>query len=159
MVLHTLPKLNPLMDDATFLKRFEACQFSPDQWHHREHIRAAYLYLRRYPFKRALQRIRQGIQALNASQHVPESRTRGYHETMTQAWLSLVFLILREYGPEKTAEKFYQEHPELGQKRALRFFYSQKQLMSARAKAVFVKPDLAPLPKPRARRARAGSAE
>ena len=142
------------MDDATFLNRFEACQFPADQWHHREHIKAAYLYLRRYPFKKALSRIRQGIQALNASQHVPETRTRGYHETMTQAWLTLVHLILREYGPEQTAEKFYDEHPELAQKRALRFFYSNKQLMSEQAKARFVKPDLTPLPKPRLRRSK-----
>ena len=137
------------MDDATFLKRFEASQFRHDQWHHREHIKAAYLYLRRYPYKDALQRIRSGIHALNAAQQVPESRTRGYHETMTQAWLRLVHLILCQYGPEKSADLFYAEHPELSSKRALRFFYSPKRLMSASAKARFIKPDLAPLPKPR----------
>jgi len=145
-------RLLPQMEDSTFLRQFEKSQFPPDQWHHREHIKAAYLYLRRYPFRQALERIRTGIKALNATQQVPESRTRGYHETMTQAWLTLVHLVLCEYGPETTADRFYEEHPELAQKKALRFFYSPGQLTSARAKARFVKPDLAPLPKPKKRR-------
>src|SRR5688572_20219440 len=133
------------MDDRTFLKKFEACQFSADQWHHREHIKAAYLYLRRHAFDHALERIRTGIKALNASQNVPETVKRGYHETTTQAWLRLVSLILHVYGPEKTSDKFYDEHPELSQSKTLRLFYSRKRISSAKAKATFVQPDLTPL--------------
>ena len=139
------------MDDATFLATFEAAGFSPDQWHHREHIKAAYLYLCRYPFATALNRMRASIQGLNAAQHVPESPTRGYHETMTQAWLRLVHTSLSEYGPAASADQFYEEHPELSQTKVLRLFYSQELLRSPRAKLEFVEPDLASLPKPRER--------
>jgi hypothetical protein len=137
------------MDDLTFLQKFQRTEIPAADWHHREHIKAAYLYLRRYPFDQALTHMRAGVQALNATQNVPETLTRGYHETITQAWMRLVDLILAEYGPAKNADTFYEEHPELSQSKALRLFYSRKRLTSAKAKAEFVQPDLARLPKPR----------
>src|SRR5262249_39809562 len=120
-----------------------------DQWHHREHIKAAYLYLCRYPFEAALPRLRAKIQALNAVHKVPESVKRGYHETMTVAWLRLVHSALCEYGPAENADLFYDAHPELAQSKILRLFYSSERLMSPEAKMAFVEPDLAPLPQPR----------
>ena len=136
-----------MIDDDTFLAKFEAQEFPHDKWHHREHIKMAYLYLRRHPYEAALAKIRTGIQALNASQKVPETPTRGYHETMTQAWLRLVHLALCEYGPAENADAFYEQHPELSQHKVLRLFYSLERLMSPQAKVEFVEPDLAPLPK------------
>lgn len=133
-------------DDETFLAEFESCRLTQDQWHHRQHIKVAYLYLRRYPFDAAMDRIRERIQALNVVHEVPDLPTRGYHETMTQAWLRLVHHTLCEYGPAKTADEFYEQHPELSQKKNLRLFYSQELMMSPRAKGEFVEPDLAPFP-------------
>ena len=134
------------MDDETFMATFEASAFPMDQWHHREHIKAAYLYLRRYPFDIALERMKASILALNAAQHVPEVPGRGYNETMTQAWLRLVHCCLTQYGPSATADRFYEEHPELSQSKILRFFYSKDLLSSPRTKTEFVEPDLAKLP-------------
>src|SRR6266478_4381663 len=122
------------MDDETFLARFEAAAFPMNEWHHREHIKAAYLYLRRYPFEIALGRMRRSIQALNAAHHLPESPTRGYHETMTQAWLRLVHSSLSEYGPAANADQFYEVHPELSQTKVLRLFYSKDLLQAPRLK-------------------------
>ncbi len=136
-----------VMEDEDFLARFEAAAFPIDEWHHREHIKAAYLYLCRYPFEIALERMRASIQALNAAHHVPESPTRGYHETTTQAWLRLVHTTLCEYGASVNADQFYEEHPELSQKKLLRLFYSRELLQSPRLKGEFVEPDLATLPK------------
>jgi hypothetical protein len=135
------------MTDEEFLSAFESCVFPADKWHHREHIKMAYLYLSRSPFDEALARIRAGIQLLNASHHTPETLTRGYHETMTQAWARLVFASLCEYGAAESADSFYNQHPQLSQPKALRLFYSPERLMTAQAKAEFVEPDLAPLPK------------
>lgn len=140
------------MDDETFLKQFEAGTFPQEQWHHREHIKAAYLYLCRYTLDEALERMRASIKSLNANHHVPENVQRGYHETMTQAWLRLVNVVLCEYGPDENADRFYEAHPELGQKNLLRLFYSREFLMSSQAKKEFVEPDLGPLPKGRAKR-------
>ena len=134
------------MDDDTFLKRFEAAEWSADQWHHREHIKVAYLYLRKYPAAEALERVRAGIQALNAAQKVPEGPARGYHETMTLAWMRLVQHALTERGPAASSDQFFERHPELGNPKRLADFYSRDHLMSLEAKRMYVEPDLAPLP-------------
>jgi hypothetical protein len=135
------------MDDAEFLRRFEACDWPHSDWHHREHVKIAYLYLRRYPLEEAINQIRAGIKRLNAVHKTPEAIDRGYHETMTQAWMRLVFFTLCEYGPAETADKFFDDHPQLWHMKTLRFFYSRDRLMSTDAKAMFVEPDLTPLPR------------
>ena len=132
-----------------FLLKFESTAWPLAEWHHRQHIKVAYLYLLRFPLETAAVKIREGIRSYNAAHQVPESLTRGYHETMTQAWLRLVHFTLCEYGPAQTADAFFEEHPQLAQKQALRFFYSRERMLTAEAKAAFVEPDVTPLPKSR----------
>ena len=142
--------MNPrdaVLDDVTFLGRFEAGTFPLDQWHHREHIKIAYLYLCVHPFEVAIQRMRTGIRALNAAHRVPDELTRGYHETMTQAWMRLVLVTLCEYGQAGSADEFFELNPQLAEKKVLRLFYSRERILSSEAKAKFVEPDLAPLPR------------
>jgi hypothetical protein len=80
---------------------------------------------------------------------VPESLTSGYHETMTQAWMRLVDLTLREFGPGECADAFVDKQTQLLSKRAVLFFYSRDYIMSAEAKSQFVQPDLTPFPQSR----------
>ena len=136
-------------EDDTFLERFEAALFPCSEWHHREHIRIGYLYLRRYPFETARARLHDKLEELNRVHQVPDLPDRGYHETMTVAWLRLVAATLSEYGPAETSEDFCQRNPQLLEKKNLRLFYSRDLMMSARAKREFVEPDLAPLPRSR----------
>ena len=135
------------MDDSTFIGKFESAAWPMDEWHHREHIKIAYLYLLAEGFDNALAKLRTGILALNAFHKVPEGPARGYHETMTQAWLRLVYVVLCEYGPAETADLFFEQHPELSEKKALRLFYSANRLSDPRGKHEFLEPDLAPLPR------------
>jgi len=82
------------MNDDEFLTAFEACTL--DEFHHRDHIKVAYLYLRRYPLDDAIAKVRAGLQALAAAWGAPvNDLEKGYHETMTQAWVRLVHLTLR----------------------------------------------------------------
>jgi hypothetical protein len=140
------------MNDATFLRQFEDCTWPAAEWRHRQHVKVAYLYLRRYSFAEALEQIRTNIKRYNAAHEVPETIDRGYHETITQAWLRLVHFALSEYGSCETADEFCDQHPELSQMKVLRFFYSRELLMSARAKAEYVEPDITPLPLERSAR-------
>jgi hypothetical protein len=117
-----------------------------EDWHHRQHIKVAYMYLKSHSFDGAMTRLRERIKAYNAAHKVPESLTSGYHETMTQAWLRLIYFTLCEYGPAETADAFYEQNPQLWQMKALRFFYTRDLFLSARAKAEYVEPDLTPLP-------------
>jgi hypothetical protein len=134
------------MDDETFLRHFEDCTWPVEDWHHREHVKAAYLYLRRYPLDEVRALIRERIKRFNAAHHVPEAIDRGYHETVTQAWLQLIHFTLVQSGPAPTADEFFDAHPELWQFKVLRFFYSRDRLPSAEAKAMFLAADLTPLP-------------
>jgi hypothetical protein len=134
------------MDDEIFLQQFEMCVLPQTQFHHREHLKVAYIYLRRHGLADALKKIRAGINAINTAHRVPDAPDRGYHETITQAWVRLVDMTLREYGPAETADNFLDQHPQLLEKKALRLFYSKELMMSPRAKAEFVEPDLTQLP-------------
>jgi len=132
--------------DDTFLEQFEATTWPLEQWHHRQHIKVAYMYLCRYPLGTASIRIREKIKAFNAAKQVPDGLSMGYHETMTQAWLQLVHFSLCEYGPAESADAFYESNPQLSQKKTLRFFYTRERFMTLEGKNEFLSPDVTPLP-------------
>src|SRR5215813_753936 len=114
--------MNPgaaVFDDETFLSYFEAGTFPFEQWHHRQHIKIAYLYLRSHSFEVAVERMRTGIRALNAAHGVPDELTRGYHETMTQAWMRLVLVTLCESGPAGSGDEVFDTNPQLAEKKVL----------------------------------------
>ena len=134
------------MKDETLLRRFEAGDLTPAEWHHREHVRLAYLYLLRLPFDQALDRMRTGLKALNAIQQVPDTLERGYHETLTQGWMHLVYGALSDSGPAADSDAFFEQQTHLLARRAMYFFYTRARLGSAEAKARFIEPDLTPLP-------------
>src|SRR5271157_4303042 len=135
-----------MSDDELFLEQFEMAAWPKEEWHHKQHIKVAYLYLKRYPFEVAATRIREKIKAYNAAKNVPDSLISGYHETMTQAWLRLVYFTLCEYGPAESAEDFYEHNPQLSQKKTLRYFYTKEFFTSPKTKAEFANPDLTPFP-------------
>lgn len=133
-------------DDAQFLKAFEECTLPFAEWRHRAHVRVAYLYLRELPYEGALEKARRNIQRYNAATKTPEELERGYHETITQAWLRLVAFALLQNGPAASSNEFLDREEQLLNRKALRFFYSRERLISWRAKAEFVEPDLASFP-------------
>jgi hypothetical protein len=136
-----------MTDDDKFLEQFETTALPLEEWHHKQHIKVAYLYLRRFPFDAAMVRMREGVKAFNAAKKIPEAIDRGYHETMTQAWMHLVYFTVCEYGPAEDAEAFYEQSPQLQQKKTLRFFYTKELFTSPEAKAGFVEPDIIPFPR------------
>ena len=137
------------MTDAELITRFESQSISRTEWTHRLHVRMAYVYLQQHAFDAALERIRRGIQLLNAANHVPEGPQAGYNETMTVAWARLVHTTLIEQGPEATSDEFVDRHPHLLCSTLLRLFYSRTIWAAQDCKTQFVEPDLAPLPRPR----------
>jgi hypothetical protein len=135
-------------EDESFLAAFEAGTWPYEKWHHREHIRVAYLYLCRFPYADALDKMRSGIKALNTAHKVPERPDRGYHETITQAWMRLTPQALRGSGKSESSDIFLSRHTNLISKDTLLAFYTKERLMSSDARRQFVEPDLKPLPEP-----------
>lgn len=133
--------------DRQFIQAFEHGTLPVAEWHHRAHVKVAYLYLRGLPFDEALAKARTNIQRYNAATNTPETLERGYHETMTVAWMRLVEFTLAEYGAAGSAEEFLAAQEHLTNRKALRFFYTRERLVSWQAKAEFVEPDLTPLPR------------
>lgn len=136
------------MTDEEHLRRFEDHSLPKEEWTHPAHLKVAYLYLLRVPFPEALDRLRTGIKAYNAAHGIQNTPTGGYHETMTQVWLQLVYTTLRQFGPAETADAFFDAQSQLSSKRTPLLFYSRDRIMSAEAKRTFVEPDLAALPQP-----------
>jgi hypothetical protein len=138
-----------MSDDDIFIQQFESRTFPFDQWHHRAHVKLAYLYAVRFGPEMAARKLRDGIRAYNAANHVEDLPTSGYHETMTMAWLHIIQATIQIYGPRATADEFFDFHPQLSQKKILRLFYSPELFMSPKAKQEFMEPDLTGFPKPR----------
>ena len=122
------------MNDEEFLAAFEGCAL--EEFHHRDHVKVAYLYLRRYPLEEAIVKVRAGLQALAVAWGAPtDELEKGYHETVTQAWL-------RDGGEAENAEAFCEREAQLMEKNCLELFYSRERLFTWTAKREYVEPDL-----------------
>jgi hypothetical protein len=90
--------------------------------------------------------MREGIPKLNAANGIVDGIDKGYHDTVTVAWIRIIEATRRAYGPEADSEAFLDTHTQLHSKVLLRLFYTRERIMSAEAKVGFIEPDLAPLP-------------
>jgi hypothetical protein len=137
------------MTDAELLTALEQCTLPLESLSHRSHVKVAFLYLRDHPFHDAVNRMRQGIKALNIANNVPDGPTQGYNETTTVAFLHLIAATMAAYNPQMpapNADAFCDTHPQLMSRHALRLFYSPARRLHPDAKTRFIEPDLAPLP-------------
>ena len=94
----------------------------------------------------ALTRMRAGILRLNAAHGTPNSDTRGYHETITRAYLMLLARFARanaDLGGAVLAQALLGSP--LAQRDALFNYYSKDRLMSVAARRDWVEPDVRPL--------------
>ncbi len=142
--------LDPISDDALW-EAFTSSTLPEDAWKHATHLRVAFLHLARWTLDEAHVLMRVGIIRLNAAHSLVETAERGYHETVTRAWLSCVSGLreddARRGRPADGSLSFCAAHPEMFDKTFLLRFYSRERLRSLEARAVFVPPDLAALPR------------
>lgn len=136
------------LDDEALLAGFEAAALQPCTFTHTAHLRVAWIYLERLGFEGAVAAMRQGIPALNAAHGLVEELTRGYHDTLTLTWLTLVSATRRVHGAGSDSAAFVAAHPQLRSSKLPRLYYSKQRLVTEAAKARFVSPDVAPLPQP-----------
>jgi hypothetical protein len=128
--------------DDEFLAAVEAAQWPGERFGHREHVRLAWLYLRRHGPEGGYARIRGTIQryatALGAAGK--------YHETVTRAWSAYVYRALRETPELEPFSAFQQAHPGLRDGKLLERHYRRETLESEAARREWVAPDVSPLP-------------
>jgi hypothetical protein len=128
--------------DEDFLHAFEDLSLSAELFHHREHIRVAWLYLKSSDASRAAERMSASIRRF-ANHH---GATQKYHHTLTLAWMRLVAAALVETPEDYSFEQFFAAHPEVTDKSILGKFYSTELLQTTAAREGWVEPDLQPLP-------------
>ena len=120
------------------------------EWTHAAHFAAA-LWLLRHPS--ALRRhdgMESVIRRYNEAVGVPNSETRGYHATITEASLRVVATALAESAPDAPLAPILAAllASPLGQSRWLLAHWSEPRLMSVAARRAWLEPDLAPLAYP-----------
>ena len=59
------------MTDSQFVHAFETGTLPEDGFHHRDHVRLAFLYLRRSPLPAAIRRFRTGLRRFAAAKGKP----------------------------------------------------------------------------------------
>jgi hypothetical protein len=126
------------MDDERLVEMFEAGEVPPEGFHHREHVRVAWWYLRASTLPDALQRFSSALRHFALRQGKPDL----YHETITTAYVLLINERLDD-GRDLTWEEFARRNADLLTWRpsALARYYTDEMLTSARAKRTFVMPD------------------
>lgn len=135
------------LDDDALLEAFDARAITAKGWTHVAHVRSAFVLAARHPLFEAHLRLRAGIVRLNHRHGLVETGQRGYFETLTFAWLSLVDDARRRTGA-RDSRTCIDAAPELLDRTLPLRHYSRERLASVEARAVLVSPDLAPLPKP-----------
>lgn len=128
--------------DEDFLRAFEDLSFPSDQFHHCEHIRVAWLYLKSSDATRATERMTASI--LRFANH--HGAAQKYHHTLTLAWMRLVAAALVETPEGRNFAEFLAEHPELRDKDLLKKYYSPGLMQTNGAREGWVEPDLQSLP-------------
>jgi len=128
--------------DLEFVQAFEACELSNESFHHRDHIRLAWIYLQRYGELEARRHIAEAIRKF-AAHH---GKSDKYHETLTVAWLRLVANAMSQAPGAASFDELTMVSPELLDKRTIEKFYSTAALSSEDARTSWVEPDLQMLP-------------
>jgi hypothetical protein len=131
--------------DEELWEAFSTATLPMPRWTHREHLRIAWMYARAHPLDEAHLLMRIGIVRLNRSHELVETPSRGYHETITRAWLVIIGALLGEVRAE-TSDTFVDACGVRLSREALFRHYSRDRLLSVRARSVFVEPDLEPFP-------------
>ena len=126
------------MTDEQFIEQFEACSLPAESFHHGQHVRVVWLYLRQYSIFETLQRFSESLKRFATSHGKPNL----YHETISWAY---VFLINERVlsRPQLNWEEFTAANPDLfdWQNSVLKTYYSNETLWSDLARSVFLMPD------------------
>jgi len=125
------------MTDAEILqtvRRLEHCDFKPGDFHHRDHLAVAVVYLYATDLPGALDRMRNSLQRF-----ISHHGLRGYHETITCFWMHQVEKQL-DRGL-CLAESVGRAQAMLSDKNLVYRHYRRETLHSSQARERWVEPD------------------
>ena len=129
------------MTDEEFVASFENATLDNSTFHHTDHVRMAFLYLRRYPVLEALERFSASLLKFAAANGKPTL----YHETITWAFLLLIRERMARAGGDQSWADFANGNPDLlnWKDNILKKYYRPETLASDLARNTFLLPDKA----------------
>jgi hypothetical protein len=127
------------MTDAeilTLVDRFERCLLAKEEFHHRDHLTVAVVYLYAADLETAMDRMRSSLKRF-AMHH---SVSKLYHETLTRFWLLQAAKRLnRSECLERSVSKIREK---LSDKNLAFEYYSRERIDSKEARENWLEPDL-----------------
>lgn len=128
-----------MIDDKEFIAGFEACTLPAESFHHREHVRVVWLYLRCYPLLETLTRFSEGLKRFATANGKPNL----YHQTITWAYVLLINERRERTGTEQDWNEFSEMNADLfdWKNNVLKSYYQEETLRSPLARKTFVFPD------------------
>jgi len=132
------------MNDQEFIQRFEDCTLPTDCFHHRDHVRMAWLYLQRYTLLEALAKFCEGLKRYAGS----VGKSNLYHETITFAYIFLIHERIKCRVECQSWEEFALSNADLldWKEGIVKSYYSEEMLKSDTSRKMFVFPDRLPHP-------------
>jgi hypothetical protein len=125
------------MTDTEFVDAFERCAVPNESFHHSDHVRLAWIYLREHSPLEALARFTSSLKRFAAANGHPEL----YHETITWAYLLLIHERMQR-RPSGDFETFAAENADLlaWKPSILDRYYDRATLDSDLARRTFLMP-------------------
>jgi hypothetical protein len=123
------------------IERFENCTVTEEEWTHGAHLVAGLWYALHHDVDAATEKMREGIYKLNAAHGVPNTPTRGYHETLTVFWTATIADYIKnsaETSLVALANGLLENYPSSYPLK----FYTRELLFSPAARAKYIEPDL-----------------
>jgi len=127
------------MSGEELIEQFECGATAAESFHHADHVRLAFEYLRRFTALEALAKFSSALQRFAAAQ----GKAERYHETITWAYLLLIRERMARAGRAETWEEFAERNADLlvWKGGVLKTLYRQETLDSDLARHTFVLPD------------------
>lgn len=133
-------------EDKKFRDAFGRFEIAPAEFDHRAHVRLAYAYLCEMDPDAATTAMKDAL--LRFLNHLGVGTTK-YHETITRAWVMAVDHFMESVEPCSSFDEFISRAPVLLDSKIMLSHYSAEVLFSDEARAEYVEPDLAPIPRHR----------
>jgi hypothetical protein len=136
-------ELRPTMtpEDHAFVEAFHAGQIANQNFHHRDHLRLAWVQIHRLGLDNASEAVTAAIRGF-AAHHGSADR---YNDTLTRFWLRVMAAGIGRH-PEMTFDQLLAAEPHLLDKTLPFRHWSRERLTGPEAKRAWVDPDLAQLP-------------
>jgi hypothetical protein len=124
------------------VRKFESCEYAPDDFGHRRHLTVALVYLLDSTYAGALERMKQSLHRF--TEHHKLSRV--YHETLTVFWMRRVLAFVEQSdGGRGLALLANELNDACAHSRLVFDYYTKERLDSDKARAYWLDSDLKPL--------------